>query len=141
MPLARFVTFHDVPEGACGALPRPSFAVMIARSGDGVVLVFNRYRAVWELPGGFIDAGESPLQGAERELSEEAGCAADNSVWLGIVEVDDGRAHFGAVFRCDVATLPDHFASNEIAAITLWRRHEIPQPLGHSDGELLRRFG
>ena len=38
----------------------PTFAVVIARSADGVVLVFNRYRKVWELPGGLIDAGESP---------------------------------------------------------------------------------
>jgi hypothetical protein len=30
--------------------------VVLARSPTGVVLVFNRYRKVWELPGGLVDA-------------------------------------------------------------------------------------
>ena len=43
----------------CATLATPTFAVVLARSRDGVVLVFNRYRKVWELPGGLIDPGES----------------------------------------------------------------------------------
>ena len=39
--------------------------MVIAHSRDGVVLVFNRYRHVWELPGGLIDAGESPREAAQ----------------------------------------------------------------------------
>ena len=141
MPLARFSAFHELPPNTSNGLPGPAFAVMIARAGDGALLVFNRYRKVWELPGGFIDVGESAQQCAERELLEEAGCVARQSTCLGIVEVDDGRRHFGAVFQCTVGEVPESFANEEIAAIGRWRSNQAPQPLGHPDAELLRRFG
>jgi 8-oxo-dGTP pyrophosphatase MutT (NUDIX family) len=40
---------------------------------------------VWELPRGFIDAGETPAEAARRELTEETGivCAAEDLVPLG----------------------------------------------------------
>ena len=141
LPLARFVNFHETPEPGGGHLPAPAFAVMIARSRDGAVLVFNRFRQVWELPGGFIDPGESPRQCAERELQEEAGCTARDTQWLGMVEVNDGRTHFGAVFRCGVDAVPAQFENEESAGLTRWRRGQAPEPLGHSDAALLERFG
>ena len=36
-----------------------------------------------EFPGGVIDDGESPLQGAIRELKEETGCVAEKMLYLG----------------------------------------------------------
>jgi 8-oxo-dGTP diphosphatase len=145
MPLARFVTFHEVPENEVPARLRPVFAVILARARQGVVLVFNRYREVWELPGGFIDSGESPRQAAERELAEEAGCTARSTTWLGITEVNDGRAHFGAVFACETDQVPAHFENEEIAGIAFWLRGLAPAPhfqerMGHTDAALLERF-
>ena len=141
MALARFVALHEVAETGCGAVAQPKFAVLIARSANGVVLVFNRYRKVWELPGGFIDADESVRGCAVRELAEEAGCAARNLEWLGLVEVDDGAAHFGAVFACDVDDVPASFANDEIEAIVTCQRDSRPRPLGDCDAALLNRFG
>ena len=69
MGLARFVQVQAMPEGSGS----PRFAVLIAKTPDGVVLVFNRWRHVWELPGGLIDAGESARDCAAREFREEAG--------------------------------------------------------------------
>lgn len=139
--LARFVTVHDVPEPEHTGIAVPTFAVVLARAGDGVVLVFNRYRKLWELPGGLIDAGESPREAVARELREEAGCTARDLSWVGLVEVDDGATHFGAVFACEVNDVPLEFHSEEIAAIGRWRRSEHPRPLGESDAALLNRFG
>jgi 8-oxo-dGTP diphosphatase len=139
MPLARFVAFHPLPEPEDQASAL-AFAVMLASSRHGFVLVFNRYRKVWELPGGLIDAGETPRQAAERELAEEAGCHARATRWLGVVEVNDGEPHFGAVFRCDVDSVPGHFENEETAGIALWHPDTALQPLGHSDAELLAKF-
>jgi len=138
--LASFVAFHELGESEHAALAVPTFAVMISRSPQGTVLVFNRYRKVWELPGGLIDPGESARDAAVRELAEEAGCVARNTVWLGLVEVSDGRTHFGAVFACDVDAPPAGFNNEEIGAVCVTRRDSRPRPMGDSDAALLNRF-
>jgi 8-oxo-dGTP diphosphatase len=141
MPLARFTAFHEIPEQGAPGLPPPRFALMIPRAPDGVVLVLSCHRKVWELPGGLIDPGETPRQAAERELFEESGCHARQTSWLGMVEVNDGAAQFGAVFECEVDEVPAHFANAETADLARWRSGSAPEPMGHSDAALLRRFG
>ena len=48
--------------------------------------------AGWEIPRGFIDAGEAPEASAHRELKEETGlsCAAENLISLGTVCQEPG---------------------------------------------------
>jgi 8-oxo-dGTP diphosphatase len=140
-PLAIFVAFHEIAEPDHAALGPLRFAVVLAGAVDGVVLVFNRYRDLWELPGGLIDAGETPRSCAIRELREEAGCEASGLRWLGVVEVNDGQRHLGAVFGCQADAVPDTFESDETSAISWWTAGHAPQPLGHSDAALLFRFG
>jgi len=140
MPLARFVAFHEIPEHDTGALPALSYAVMMARAPEGVLLVFSRFRQVWELPGGRIDAGETPREAAVRELLEESGCAARAVRWGGVVQVDDGDAHFGALFHCEVQAAAQDFSNAETAGIDYWRGDRGPAPLGHPDEQVLRRF-
>ena len=123
------------------AIAVASFAVVVARAPAGVVLVFNRYRKVWELPGGLIDPGETPRAAAERELVEEAGCVAANLEWLGLVSVDDGATHHGGVYRGDVDAVPARFETDEIGGLSFWRPGAHPQPLGDTDRALLQRFG
>ena len=62
-------------------LPVVDVAVNIVRAPDGRVLMAERTRrqtgaGYWELPGGKIDAGETPSQAAARELDEEIGIQA-----------------------------------------------------------------
>src|SRR5688572_8532277 len=107
MALARFIAFHEIAEAAAAATHRLHFAVVLARTPRGVLLVFNRYRRVWELPGGLIDAGETAHDAAVRELAEEASARASRLEWLGLTEVYDGTTHFGAVYRGEVtASVP-----------------------------------
>ena len=140
MPLAEFVALHEVSEAQSTRIAVPAFAVVIVRSAGGVVLVFNRFRRVWELPGGFIDPGESPGEAARRELLEEAGCSGQAFQWLGLVEISDGATHFGAVFSCEVDEVPAAVQNEEIAGIAYWRRGAILAPLGATDAALLDRF-
>jgi 8-oxo-dGTP diphosphatase len=146
MALARFAAFHESPEHGIAEALRPAFAVMITRSAGGVLLVHSRFRKVWELPGGLIDPGESPRQAAERELMEESGCIARNTRWLGVVEVNDGRPHFGAVLACETEQVPASFENTETVALGFWRRGDSLEflaktPIGHSDAAMLARFG
>jgi ADP-ribose pyrophosphatase len=53
----------------------------LAVHDDGRIVLVRQYRypveeMVWELPAGRLDAGETPAEGAARELEEEVGLAA-----------------------------------------------------------------
>lgn len=59
---------------------------------------FGAEKLSWELPGGCIDAGELPLEAAERELSEETGYTAKEFISLGKCSpnpaLQNNHAHF-----------------------------------------------
>ena len=138
--LARFVGFHETPEAARFREEKLAFAVIIARSPEGVVLVLNKFRGVWELPGGLVDPGESPRDTATRELREEAGCDARDVEWLGVTEVDDGRTFYGGVFACAV-DVGEFVENEEIGGLAYWQPDRPPPGIGATDEALLERFG
>ena len=140
MAVARYIRFHSVSAADVPDALTPEFALTLARGPAGIVLVFNRHRKVWELPGGFIDAGESAVESARRELAEEAQCEAGPLEWLGIVEVEDDRRRCGAVFACDVAAVPASVHNPEIDGIAAWTPSAAPEPLAAGDRALLERF-
>ena len=82
----RLVSVREMDESSAMTLPL-AFALVIARSEAGCLLVRNRSRGVWELPGGFIDAGESPGRCAARELHEESGQSVVSLRWCAVLEI------------------------------------------------------
>ena len=81
--------------GSCGHVvyvnPIPA-ACQIVLNGKKILLVLRAVdpgKGLWCLPGGFIEWGESPHEGAKRELFEETGLTAGELSHIGIY---DGRA-------------------------------------------------
>jgi ADP-ribose pyrophosphatase len=75
---------YQLPDGAIVedyyVIQRKDFALIVAQDQDGILLVRQFRPATGQfylaLPGGYLDAGETPEAAAERELREETGHAA-----------------------------------------------------------------
>jgi len=69
--------------------------VLIPRKTDGTIVLVRQWRAgsetvMLELPAGVIEAGETPLATAEREIREEIGYRSDKLHFLGSCYVSPG---------------------------------------------------
>lgn len=53
------------------AQPRTAAGVLIFDEAGRVLLVNPTYKPGWEIPGGYLHPGETPSEGAARELKEE----------------------------------------------------------------------
>lgn len=73
----------------------PVSACAMAITADNEVIMVQQYRhpigiELLELPGGFIDANETPEQAIARELLEETGYAFSDIIRLGITAANPG---------------------------------------------------
>lgn len=126
-------------------LAMPDYANVLARTRDGRFLCFRQQKyAVAGLqtgpPGGYLEPGEDPLAGAQRELAEETGYAAAHWYPLGSYTVDANRgagtAHFflalDAEFRGRLAS--DDLEEQQLLLLT---RAELEQALAENQVRLL----
>ena len=81
-------TFYDNPVPA---------AVAVIRSRRGILLTRRAhppYAGTWDVPGGFLEAGELPEAGLRRELREELGVGVRRARLLGFAVDRYGRGGF-----------------------------------------------
>jgi 8-oxo-dGTP pyrophosphatase MutT (NUDIX family) len=111
-------------------LKQAAVALCVTEQSGAPTLVITRRAAglrahagQWALPGGRLDAGEGPVEGALRELHEEIGLALEPSAVLGVL--DDYVTRSGYVMTPVVcwAGPVESFAGSEpeVAAV-----HEVP---------------
>jgi ADP-ribose pyrophosphatase len=70
-------------------------AIIVPQDSDGSLLMVRQYRyapdkTLLEFPAGTLEPGEAPLACAQREIQEEAGCAASEWIALGVVHPAPG---------------------------------------------------
>jgi 8-oxo-dGTP pyrophosphatase MutT (NUDIX family) len=110
---------------------RRTFSVgVFPRRGDRVLLIQHARLGKWLPPGGELEAGETPLEAAARELREETGLVGTFPVTsdvegapLGLIGYEEHVAgkkgvHMNFVFVVDVET--DHVTPNEEFTAHVW---------------------
>ncbi len=74
----------------------PEYAVVAAETFEGLIITVEQYKhavgnVIYNLPAGYVDSGETPLDCAKRELCEETGYSAERWIHLGTFFVDGNR--------------------------------------------------
>jgi 8-oxo-dGTP diphosphatase len=62
-----------VPDEFLAATPHVAAGVLFRDADERVLLVKPTYKKGWDIPGGYVEPGESPKQAAVREVAEELG--------------------------------------------------------------------
>jgi 8-oxo-dGTP diphosphatase len=116
-------------------------SIVLARHEQGVVLVRNSYRSIWELPGGYIDPGERASDCALRELREESSLTGSDITLLGVLEIErpgpNPELLKCALFQCraEGVPLPN---GDEISAVAFWGSDSDLGPISTIDVAILR---
>jgi 8-oxo-dGTP diphosphatase len=109
-----------------------ALALVVMWCRGDVLLVRDRRRGRWELPGGVIEQGESPRAAAVRELAEETGVTATGLRFAGLAEfaLAAGRREYGAVFTGvpDPPELGTFEPDEEVEQVRWWDGVETLDP-------------
>jgi 8-oxo-dGTP diphosphatase len=141
------LVFRRLPVGARRRLVRtisPSYtvgAICVIERPDGAVLLARlSYRRSWGLPGGLLQRGETPEDGARREVAEETGLAID---LLGdpAVVVDAAAQRVDIIFRAEPSAGVDPGAlrasSPEIEELAWFPRDGLPDLQFEASGAIV----
>jgi len=109
-------------------------ALIIVFNGNNEILLLKRpddvhCGSLWSFPGGKVEAGETPLDAAKRELAEETGLTGQNWRLLGEYQHDyPDRTLYFHLFGCDCLD-PDALNSDvSYVWVSAERLGEYPMP-------------
>ena len=100
-----------------------SYVVIAARYKDGWIFVRHRRRGGFELPAGHPEPGESTVEAAVRELTEETGARGFVMQPVTYYFVDSGSGRlYGRLFYAEVEELGEITDTSEIDFVKIFRR-------------------
>jgi 8-oxo-dGTP diphosphatase len=117
-------------------------ALMVAKSRNGYLLVYNVWRNNWELAGGMIENGETMRECAVREMKEEANQIAEEIEFRGLMKfkLKDGKTEYGGLFSAKIETERPFVENGETNKIIYWNGEEDIGYINEIDKKLLEYY-
>jgi len=142
-----FLEFLRVPESEASSFEPLTHSLIVAMYEGKSLIINNREKGHWELPGGRIDPGETPRECAVRELKEEANqrIPLEDVEFLGVMKFDlmpdpwnkASHLEYGALYRAKVIYPEDFTPNNEASAICFWNGTEDVGEIDDIDKKLI----
>lgn len=117
--------------------------VLVVR--DGKLLLGKRKNifgdGTWGLPGGHVNAGESLIAAAERELEEETGLTAKHFTFVGLTNTPEGKHHIQLGFLAGGVSGEPELREPERCEVWQWfPLDDLPQDLFPNHKSLIQVF-
>jgi len=103
-------------------------SLLIIKYDNRFLVVFDKWKNNWELPGGYIEKTETPRVCALRELKEETNQEINDLIFKGIMKFQlrpDNRIEYGALYYGELKSFIPFNENKEIKNIKLWDKKEI----------------
>ena len=125
----------DLPNGRTGyfeEVRHPGAALVVPFLGEDAIVCIRQYRAVigkylWELPAGTLNRGETPLECARREVTEETGYKVTQLRRIGFLYTTPGFCNeIIHVYRADCAErVPHDRDADEVISVRVMKKRAV----------------
>jgi 8-oxo-dGTP diphosphatase len=141
-----FLEFIKLPESQIESseLDAPlTHSLLVIKYEHKFLLIFNKWRKHWELPGGIIDQGETPRESAIRELFEETNQSLSDLDYKGLMKFQlkpDDRIEYGALYSGELPVINTFIENDEAAKIIFWDQKSDIGYIDEIDEKLIEYF-
>ncbi len=125
--------------------PRPAVAVIICNNAGQLLLARRAAepkKGWWDIPGGFMEPGESAEQSARREITEETGLTIEKLEYLGSLPDVYGPQAVPTINLCFLARVADQtpIAADDAAALAWFDCDHLPAQMAFAHQATMLRW-